>query len=203
MDYTSFQYFHPRKPQQKIPPTLLHIYERLEWNLQIKKNGTNNMIFISPEKEIHFRASAQDLVHSAWQPSRNSKKVLESLPSYWYVFNAELLHSKGTGTRDTNYIFDMYVCGSKKLDDVTQQDRATMLLELFADKIQDETGYYYILNDNTWIAKNLKIGFKSIWKDIQDNVEDEGVVLKDPNAPLNFPGNCMVKSRKYHKNSSW
>jgi hypothetical protein len=64
MDYTQFAYFAPPRPEQAIPPICIQSYEDRGWVAQIKKNGTNNLIFVAPDHTLTFRTRHATLTNS-------------------------------------------------------------------------------------------------------------------------------------------
>jgi len=199
--YERFKYIYPQRPSNSVPPSLLGFYERKGWVAQIKKNGTNSVIFQSPDGKLNPMGRHNN-PHKQWEFSSKSRKSFDRVSNgSWNVFNAELLHSKTPHIKDTNYLHDLLVYRGEFLLDVPYYERYKQLVELFEDYVTDETNHYYILNDNTWIAKNQTKGFKALFKSL-DNAEDEGLVIK------NLKATCQsrlasVKCRKPHKNYSF
>lgn len=204
MRYTEYKYLYPPRPENAVPVNFLQMYERKGWWGQFKKNGTCNVTFVSPEGEITVM-TRHNAKHKAWAPTEASNKFFIDLPNLgWYVFVSELLHSKTPTIKDTHYIFDILVADGEHLTGSTFAERMK-LLATFIPEGADETDSHYVVNPNVWIAKTLTSNFEEIFKAIT-NPEDEGLVLKDPNAMLklgfkkNANVNWMVKSRKNHSN---
>jgi hypothetical protein len=212
MRYEKFEYLWPPRPNSKraCPPTGpmgVSFYERRGWQGQVKKNGTCNVIAISPEGEM-VAMNRHHEEHKAWVPTRASCAAFADLPGNgWYVFVAELLHSKVPGIRDTNYIFDILVADGEYLVSKTFMERQDILNGLFPDAI-DETFSHRVIDSNTWVAKLLTGNFEEIFEGL-DAPEDEGLVLKNPKATLEFcsrqdaNAGWQVKCRKTHKNFSF
>lgn len=204
MKYTKYQYLYPPRPNNAIPVNLLNTYERKGWVGQFKKNGTCNVTFVTPEREI-IVMTRHNTKHKAWSPTIASSQFFKDLPGNgWYVFVSEMLHSKTPTIKDTHYIFDILVADGEQLVGKTFAERME-LLATFIPEGAEETKSHYVVNKNVWIAKILQQDFETFFKDIV-NPEDEGLVLKDPNAKLrlcfkqNANSNWMVKSRKSHSN---
>ncbi len=208
MKYTKYTYLYPPRPEKAIPPGLLSAYEDKGWVGQYKKNGTCNVTFVSPTKEITVM-TRHNAKHKAWAPTEASNKFFKELPGNdWYVFVSELLHSKTPTIKDTHYIFDILVHNGEHLSGMTFIDRMDILASFITvdDNGQTEsTDSYWIVNPNVWIAKTLQLGFESAFKGIT-SPEDEGLVLKDPYAKLKLPFKknsnvgWMIKCRKAHSN---
>ncbi len=210
MNFDHYEYLWPPRPDSKraVPPAMLGFYEKRSYIGQIKKNGTCNVITVSPDKTITFM-NRHNEAHSAWKPTAASEAIFKALPGDgWYVIVAELLHSKVTGgPRDTNYNFDVLVADSDYLVGKTFVERQAILLALFPDSI-DETFSHRVIDDNTWVAKPFTDGFRAVFDGLV-SAEDEGIVLKDPNGKLEpcsrQAANTVwqVKCRKPHKNFSY
>lgn len=212
MKYTAFEYLWPPRPDSKraVPANGamgLSFYEKRGWVGQYKKNGTCNVIAISPDKEMIAMSRHND-EHKLWSPSDNSMAAFKNLPGKgWYVFVAELLHSKVPGIRDTNYLFDILVADGDYLIGKTFMERQHILNELFPETVRDEYSHR-VINDNTWIAKLIDGGFRAVFNALMAP-EDEGLVLKNPKAKLELCSrptantSWQVKCRVAHKNFSF
>lgn len=208
MQYASYTYLWPPRPETAIPRSALSFYEKRGWVAQAKKNGTCNVLAVSPEKKIvAMNRHAQP--HKLWSPTAASSAAFADLPGKgWYVFVAELLHSKVEGLRDTNFINDILVADGTYLVGMTFIERQSLLAKLFLKGGEAETESHYVINDNTWLAKNRINDFDAFFASL-DKPEDEGIVLKNPNAPLALclkaasNSTWQVKSRRQHKNYSF
>jgi hypothetical protein len=200
-DYTQYKWIAPPRAETAIPPNLLGFYEKKGWLAQIKKNGTNNVIFIGPDQIIAKTRHNDD--HKQWKFTPESIGIFQRLQKdhSWLVLNAELLHSKTPNIKDTNYIHDILVCNSVKLARETYRARYNILAKILSKFIVGETDHYYTLNDKTFLAKNFLKGFKPLFNTLE-NPEDEGLVLKNPNGLISDKV-WTVKCRKQHKNYSF
>ena len=140
-----------------------------------------------------------------------SEGIQPSAGKGWYVFVAELLHSKVPGLRNINYVHDVLVADGILLVGETfsaRQDRlATLLLKGKKGKAREMLTHWE-LSPTLWLAKNFHGDFRTIF-DKMVRPEQEGLVLKNPNAPLTT---CLrqtdnsawqVKVRRPHKNYSF
>lgn len=201
--YDSFHYIYPPRAVKALPSNFLSIYEKAHWWAQYKLNGTNSVIFVSPEKELTAMNRYKDF-HKAWAFTGESSKMFKSLPGEgWWVFNVELMHSKTPHIKDTNYIHDVLVANGMMLSNTTYRERYEFMYSIFQSKIQSEETSHYVLNKNTWLAKNHTIGFNELFNSM-DKEEHEGLVLKNPSGRW-IPGKVdwLVKIRKNHKNFSF
>lgn len=203
--FDEFRYLWPPRPETAVPSNLLGFYENLGWVAQVKKNGTCNVIAVSPEGEIIAMNRHQE-PHKLWAPTEASSAAFTNLPGNgWFVFVAELLHSKvAGGPRDTNYVFDLLVADGEYLVGKTFAERATMLDAIFPETI-GETTSHRVITPNTWVARIHKGPFLPLFEGLTA-AEDEGIVLKNPNAELEYcfkqssNNGWQVKNRRQHKN---
>lgn len=199
MIYKEFSPLLPPRAEVRVPSGLLGMYETRGWIAQHKKNGTYSVAYVSPDKEVTFLNRHLE-PHKAWNPPPFAKEPYKALPGKgWYVVCAELLHSKVEGIRDVQFIHDILVADGEWLLGETYAQRYSRLLSLFL-KNGDMEASHWVLDNNVWLARNLKSDFKAVFDSLTDP-EDEGLVLKDPTAPL-VPGGgkWSVKCRRPHAN---
>ena len=203
MKYDEYQYLWPPRPEQKIPQGLLTFYEKKGFWGQIKKNGTCTLIFAKGNQVIFKTRHDDD--HKAWTPKPEHVKFFQSKSNEWCVFVAELLHSKTPHIKDQLYIFDMIVEDGEQLTGVTFAERQRRLYSRFPNGVYERDQYR--VHPNVSLAMNFKANYQDLWKSLQD--EDEGLVLKDPNAKLvacmkqTSNAGWQVKSRRPTKNYSY
>ena len=204
LTYTNYKYLYPPRPENAVPSSGLKPYK--EWVTQIKKNGTCNVIAVSPNKEITCMGRHKDL-HKQWQVDEDSSRFLQKLPDAWYVFVAELLNNKVRGIRNINYVFDLLVADNKYLVGKTFAERQQALKNLF-DSVStpiSETFSHWVYDPNLWLAKTHEDDPASVFDNVVSE-EDEGIVIKNPEAKLalcnrkNSNSTWQVKCRKAHKN---
>lgn len=201
MLYTSYKYIFPPRAETVIHPDLLSRYENKGWISQAKKNGTNSVIFVSPEKEI-FAKSRHNADHKLWSFNDDTSRIFKALYSHnWYVFNGELIHSKVKGMRNIHYLHDILVNDGEYLLGTTYAQRYAILFNLFQNI--GSTSTHWILDEHTWLARNIRSNFIDIFHNLTNN-EDEGLVLKKMDGILTVNDGAgaswMIKSRKAHKN---
>lgn len=210
MEYTEFQYLWPPRPETKIPSGMLGFYEKRKWVAQVKKNGTLTVIF-ARGKEVIFKTrhpGDNNGDHRQWTPSAEHIRFFQSSSTKWNVYVAELIHNKTQHIKNQLYIFDQLVKDGEQLVGVSFEDRHAMLLAKW--KILAEEADQHRVHQYVSIAKNLTGDLKKIYDAItpKDGIlkENEGLVLKDPKAPLKM---CLqqksnaawqVKCRVFHKN---
>jgi hypothetical protein len=193
MNYSEYSYLWPPRPKNAVTKTALPIYNKLSWVAQIKKNGTANVLAVSPEKKLVCMTRHNE-PHKMWAPTEASSQAFTALPgSGWYVFVAELLHSKTSHIKDTNYVNDILVNNGEYLVGTKFGDRQKLLEKLFNVSELEQTYSHWIVNQNTWIARSYDKDFKSLFESL-DKPEDEGLVMKNPEAPLKL---CTLQTSNY------
>lgn len=202
--YRQYGYTWPPRPENAVPNDMLAHYEGEGWVGQIKKNGTCSLIFTNGTDVIFKTRHNED--HKMWKPQADHYAFFRSLVTdgQWAVFEAELLHNKGNTVKNTFYIFDILVWKGQYLVGSTFAWRQELLQEIFQGKLS-EAKDHWIIEEKFWLAKPIHTDFLNIWQALEHD-EDEGIVLKNPNATLklcNKPSNnagWQVKCRRIHKN---
>ena len=197
MKYTKWQYLFPPRPENAIASAMLNYYEKRGWVAQYKKNGTNTIIGISPNKEFHAM-TRHATEHKAWQLTPHIKAELARLfpEKKWFVLCAEIMHSKTPSIKDTIYIHDCLVWKGEFLLDSLFIDRQKLLDERLITNVEAHSHYVCDSEGKIWYAKRFEARFKDIFLSIKNPKIDEGLVLKDPNGKLR---SCRGAS----DNSAW
>jgi hypothetical protein len=208
MDYLNYQYLYPPRPDVPAPVTMLNRMGNNGYISQIKKNGQNSVIAISPDKKIITR-NRHNAEHLTWKPDYSKMQPFLNLKGKgWYVFVAELLNSKVAGLRDINYVHDVLVNDGEYLVGYTQAERQMMLHSMFNTRNFAPTYSHHVIDPTTWVVREHQSGFRDLF-DSLDKPEDEGLVFKNPQTPLQFcnrekSNNAgMLKIRRTHKNYSF
>ncbi len=193
MKHDPSRYLWPPRPEIAIPPMLIHRYAH--WRAQYKRQGTCSVLQVDPERRV-TAMNRHRAAHKAWQPNEATRQAFLHLRGGYYVFEAELMHSKVRGLRNINFIHDILVADDEYLVGMTFADRQRLLSDLFTPSIRALCGGHYVLDGNTWLAVNYRdMDFRVLFESLTAP-EDEGLVFKDPEAPLAF---CSSESA----NSSW
>jgi hypothetical protein len=203
MKYTSATFIKPPRAETAISGTLFPFYEKRGWIAQYKKNGTNSIIAVSPDKKLTAWTRHGE-PHKQWNFTEGSRAIFNRLPEGWHVINAELIHSKTPTIKDTHYIHDILVTNGKYLIGLTYAQRYKILQDLFLHNPLASMPSHFVLDKHSWLVKNVRENFGNAFKSI-NTVEDEGLVLKDPTGILSLQNNSswLVKARKPHKNYSF
>jgi len=197
MKYQAFKYLFPPRPESAISPDTLSFYENRGWVSQFKKNGTNTIIAISPEKEF-IAMNRHKEMHKAWNLTDYIKTELIKLfpDTGWVVLVAEIMHSKTKTIKDTIFVHDLLVFESEFLLDSTFTDRQKILDERLKTNVEMETHYVCDKENKIWFAKLFSSDFEKLFWDIEDPTIDEGLVIKNPQGKLK---DC----NKPTSNASW
>jgi hypothetical protein len=179
--FEKFSYLYPPRPEAAVPLVMLPYYEERGYIAQIKKNGTQNVLAVSPDREI-IAMTRHKTEHKMWQPDEITAHAFNTLTGGWYVFVSELLHNKvAIGPKHTNYINDILVADGEYLVGTTFQARQDLLRCLFPDAVPHISGGYLVIDEITWLATNYRSNFSKITR---KGPEDEGLVLKKSSAKL-------------------
>jgi hypothetical protein len=206
LPYNSFAYIKPPRAEAKRSPIAIGQYERRGWQGQVKKNGTNSVVFVPPTRKV-FGWNRHAEAHRAWQFSgapAEASEVFQSLPGEkWFVFNGELLHSKGPGYKNIHFLYDMLVCEGVHLTGTTYEYRYQLMLDLLlsGNRLTDSAlaeHDHYTVNPLTWIARNYT-NTRHLFDTLPEAPKvNEGVVMRDPKGVYYGAkaDSWMVKIRK-------
>lgn len=193
LPYNEWKFLYPPRPELAIPSDTIDFYEKQGYVAQVKKNGTCTLIGVDPRGQLHT-LTRHNAPHIQWKPDAQSPalRALTRLTG-WHVFEAEVLHSKTQGIKDTVYLFDILVHNSQQLVGTTWFERMQLLQQIFRPGPAQAGSHQ--LDDRLFLAQTLTRGLRKTWQQLQAP-EDEGIVLKSPDARLKL---CS----KIDSNSSW
>lgn len=197
IDYREFAYVAPPRTEIVVERPLLAIYEKMRWIAQVKKNGTNAVIFVSPEGEVRIMGRHENVLN--WKMPDSMRSYFCRLAySGWWVLNGELLHQKTPHIKDTLYLFDVLVASGNRLVGATYADRHKLLCAIFPRV--EETYGYYVAGKGVWVSKCLEGDFVDRFDRLRQP-EDEGLMCKNPLAKLAAGGKAgwMAKCRRPKK----
>lgn len=203
MNYNSYAYLWPPRPETKIPVSMTNFYDKRGWHGQAKLNGTCSVIFTNGTECVIKTRHNDD--HKAWTPKPEHLDFFKSTVKNgkWNVFIAELMHNKGPILKDLLYVFDIIVHDGQQLVGKTFTERQKLLEQLITGEEKD---LWYEHNKYVVRARNHAGNSKALYERITKDDYVEGVVMKDPKAALglcNREGNntgWQVKCRKPTKN---
>jgi hypothetical protein len=210
LPYQEFRFITPPRAEAKQSPLFLERYEGRGFVGSVKKNGTNSVIFVPPDR-APFAYERHGAPHKAWgDPNGKGQRgvfpqgqgdLFRKLPGKaYFVYNAELIHSKTPHLKNIHYIYDILVCEGIQLTGTTYEYRYQLILDTLGDELEPlETykGDHYPVDNSTWIARNYTSDFSRLFKSLIAP-EDEGLVLRLPVGRW-YEGkadNWMVKFRR-------
>ncbi len=204
MRYDSYRYLWPPRPETAAAPNTLPLYERQGWWAQAKMNGTCTTIYVPPDRKTFAMGRHGPDNRIGWQPGERWAAFQRTLPGQdWYVFVGELLHTKGVGVRDTVYLFDLLVDDGNYLVGVTYHARwarLERLCEAFPAATTEDT--HQVVTPGIWLAANHQHGFRDWFGSIRaipGKPPVEGLVFKDPDAPLRICSRATANAIWQHK----
>ena len=209
MKYDHYQYLYPPRPESAQPAWMIPTYVRQGWFGQIKLNGTCSILAVDPAGRLHT-ANRHHEAHKLWAPISGTYGSLQKLPGRgWHVFVGEILDAKTPHIKQTTYLFDLLVADGEYLIGHSFADRYDRMFRIFQNRLTDQGDLsHYQIEPKLWLARNLSAPehrLSAVFANLSAP-EDEGLVLKDPKAKLEF---CltersnragMVKVRRPHKN---
>lgn len=203
MIYDQYAYLFPPRPENKIPREMIGYYEKKGYIAQVKKNGTCTVVFCKGD-EVIFKTRHADEDHKAWSPEPATRKFFQGRGDgkTWNVFVGELLHSKTPHIKHQLCLFDMIVKDGVQLVGTSLAQRLKMLEAEVGTG--ERTGDRYQVHPSVNRLHSYVKGFDWLFNHLKP--EDEGIVMKDPNALMtacftaSANSNSQVKSRIVHKN---
>jgi hypothetical protein len=202
MRYDRYSYIRPLRAEKAVTSAFLSHYATRGWLAQVKLNGTNSVVFVPPKGQGEvFARTRHDTEHKAWAFTPDSIAAFERVrTNNWSVFNAELMHSKGNGIKDTHYLHDVLVLDGVYLLGRTYQERYELLTRAFKPVREGSTSHH-VVDSHTWLAKNHTADFRNLFNSLVEG-KDEGLVLKNPQAHLTVTPDksWTVKCRKFSSN---
>jgi hypothetical protein len=202
--YTSGGYIKPPRAEIVRDPSALPGFEGGAWIAQIKKNGTNSIIFVSPERQV-VGWNRHGEKHRAWQFTEPTAAIFKDLPGKgWFVFHGELLHNKTPKIKNQHYLYDILVCDGIHLTGTTYEFRYQLLFDILAQGMAFDcptaSTQYFRLDPFTSIARNYTRDFAALFASLTAP-EDEGLVLRRREGVYTGPkaDSWMVKFRDSKK----
>lgn len=192
MKYDRYAYLWPPRPERAQGAALLHSYQQQGWWAQAKMDGTCLVLAVHGRctHQLVARTRHGDKPPARWYPGEACQAFARRLPGQgWYVFVAELLHTRGVGVKDTIYLHDVLVDDGNYLVGETMGARARRLSSIFGLPFIIDRGLtptpwsHVIVSDGIWLVRNHDRRFRELW-DNPPGAYVEGLVLKDPAAHL-------------------
>lgn len=208
MKYNNYKYIFPPRPKNAIMSSDLDFWDNNTLLAQPKLNGSNSVLFISPEKIIVMNRHNQTLTNV--RVSVDEIKKIYKGNGGWMVLNAEYMNkSKSDENRQVfNHkfvIFDILVLDNDYLVGSTFEQRVLLLDELYGN-VACEKDYLWKVSDNIYRVKSYTRDFLELYNSLVEIDMIEGLVLKRKGAKLergnteNNNTKSQLKARKPTKN---
>lgn len=195
MNYNSFKYFYPPRPEFKVPPQELRKYDNGEYLAQPKYNGTCVIVFTNGT-DLHVYNRHKEAL-SKYSPDIDFLKLAKTAD--WYVYSGEYLNKGKLGEggekeKDKFVIWDCLVWAGKYLVGATLGERLELLENIYPcsramitlDRIEIYDHLCCTEFKGIYKAPTYMNNFDGLYKDIVKTDLYEGLVLKKINSRLAF-----------------
>ena len=188
--YDKFKYIFPPRPENKITPDRLSIYET-KYNClgQPKFNGSNCEIYLKKSEVFRYfgRHNNENIKDFRIPPS--AFNILTENTDKWCVFVGELMNKSkkykgGKVWNDKFVIFDILVYDGVYLIGTTFKERVLLLDEILGINDYDEFMYTVGVSSYIFRAKSFYKDFSELYNSIIVYDMFEGWVMKVQDAPL-------------------
>lgn len=191
MNYNRFKYIYPPRPEMKIHPDSLKVYDNsstddegiADFLAQPKLNGSSMQVYTNGKLLITMNRHKKQMNH---------KMDLEELKALhkgkgWMVLCGEYMNKSQRDENDKIWnhkfvIFDILVYEGKHLLGTTFEERYELLKELYPynpAKMQ-----LHQISENCFRVNSVRYGFTNIFNDITKYQMYEGLVLKNASGKL-------------------
>lgn len=186
MEYKSYRYIYPPRPEKKIPKSYLKEFDDGSFLAQPKFNGDCGPVFFNTEKFLPMNRHNEPLTRWKLDPSE-LRELFQN--DGWNVVVGEYMDKskKDESKKTFNHkfvIFDILVLNSDYFLGKTFEDRWNLLYEMFKEQIISENEYSYQITENVWLVKSFFSEFDSIWEKLTQIDMIEGLVLKKRKSGL-------------------
>lgn len=186
MLYKTFRYIYPPRPKNAVAPSDLPFWDNGSMIAEPKLNGSNCILFISPEKVYAMNRHNQSLTMF-----NLTKEEIDSIyrgTGGWMVVNGEYMNKSQSDENGAVFnhklvIFDILVLDSNYMVGSTFKQRVELLDELYGTEECDKP-FLYGISENVYRVKYYLDGFSKLYEDLVKIDMYEGVVLKRANAKL-------------------
>lgn len=208
MNFSSFKYLYPPRPETKAPRESLRTFEQMGFIAQPKLNGSCAVLFLDGKcSKIMGRHN-----NSFTRETINSNHLNSLHRGYGYmVLVGEYLNKSQRDHRGKKLngfvIFDILVFEGKHLKGTSFIDRQNLLDSLYVSKEQYDK-FIDVISPFVFRANNFDTNFENLWKEIIQTEMYEGFVLKRKNGILEYNNRernntqWQIKIRKPTKNYS-
>lgn len=209
MNYDSFRYYFPPRPEIKCPQSSIGTYERMGFWAQPKLNGSCGLIFTTPTSQ-KLMGRHQDTFARNLIPNEDFARIHRGM-GYQVLVGEYLNKSKRNGLNQVFngcfVVFDILVHNGTYLIGSSFSDRQNLLDSLYTTTHYDD--YIDRISNNIYRVKNFTSGFDSLYREMTKVDMYEGLVMKRANGILEAglrPNNntgWQIKCRKATKNYTY
>ncbi len=209
MNYNTYQYIYPPRPEQKLPARHLPMFDNGTYIAEPKLDGDCAVVFTNGlQTEIRKRGGEKFS-----KPIPELEATAESLHKGqgWMVVVGEFMAKGKKSAGNVNFngnlvLFDILVYNGVHLSEYSFEERHDLLRDLFSTKMDHDD---FIEKGNiakTFVVKALKAGFKEAYDKLESVDMYEGLVLKKSDAKLELGVteknnvDTQIKFRKPKKN---
>lgn len=205
MKYSKYKYIYPPRPEKKISPDSLSVFDNGKYIAQPKLNGSLMQVYTDGKDVIVMNRHKSKLNYKI------NKEELISLHrgKGWILLCGEYMNK---GQKDENnkrwsdkfVIFDILVYNSDHLIRTTFAERYELLRKLYPDNLVKEQ--LHGISENCFRVNSIRSKFSDIFNKITKFQMYEGVVMKLADGKLengitsNNNTRTQIKCRKQTKN---
>jgi hypothetical protein len=205
LNYSSYKYIYPPRPEKKISPESLVNFENGYYLAQPKLNGSSMQVYTDGKQLVVTNRHKQILSHK--MNTEELKKLHRG--NGWIVLCGEYMN-KNQRDEEDNYwnhkfvIFDILVYEGVHLLKTTFNERYELLRKLYPDNPVKKQ--LHKISENCLRVNSVHFGLTNIFKDITRHQMYEGLVMKLGHGKLengttqNNNTKTQIKCRKATKN---
>ncbi len=190
MKITKFKYFYPEKPQLLLIDDSITrwLSKDSDWIAERKYNGSRLQLHYLDGK---FQFWNRHEARFNYTPSPRLLESLQRLDLKGYcLFDGELRHNKTKGVRDMIMLYDVFIWQSKLLVNTPFWYRRGILANMMLHAVNGEP-----LGITEWFMED----FDATFKDVIENPEIEGLVLKKRDGMLTLGRSAPALSKWMYK----
>ena len=177
MDFNSYRYIWPPRPETKISPSSIHNFETGEYLGQPKLNGSCMQLYTDGDAVVVMNRHKQPL---AYKIGDDELRRLHR-GNGWMVLCGEYMNKgqkdeTGRPWIDRFVVFDIIVHEGKHLLGTTFEERHELLRKLYPDDPVKK--HLHRISENCFRVGSTKTGFTEMYEDITRHPMYEGLVMK-------------------------
>ena len=163
------QYYFPCKPNALSPdsPLLDELDRSAEWVAEVKKNGWRALPTKSEGGKFELWTRHDTLIT---EPAELAREALSGMMPDGTILDGEFIHYRTATVKGRMYLFDIIMLEGKLLTDLPFRERRRILESIVKETPMVE------------LAKQVRVGKKSLYFQSVVGDENEGIVLKKLDA---------------------